>query len=407
MELIGRKDMDTGLIFFIMMLLMVGFGGNMVIISAVHEGDMSAISEMWILVLLGIVDDIILLYFVLKKLHVSVIPSFRLARNGLKNRRMAKKESAKLKKFMQNEKLYVNRLQVLRDKGISESAIKQTFRFCQLIETIAGKEQLQDCLSEINKRQNVLDEIRDIESRILKIAESYKNVGDTEKCRFYLDILRSTNKIKPEITALENECKVLLYSRDAERKAIRLWRRIFLGALAVFVMVSVVLYVEDTPYRKLRSMIKDQTLTAEMCSLENRYSEESCYDYLASERGRKLLASELTKLHRDDDINKAMWLLCIQPDCINGYGLCASPSFINWIVDYAKTNGVRSTDPEGISGLLHYVIYTVDGYQIVLSSNYDDMSVVTIGGFDISDGNSQISVQIRSKDANGTIPTIE
>ena len=83
------------------------------------------------------------------------------------------------------------------------------------------------------------------------------------------------------------------------------------------------------------------------------------------------MASELMKLHKENDINKAMWLLCMQPDCIDGSDLCVSSSLIKWVVGYAKTNGVRSTDQDGADDSWYNVTYEADGYQITINSNED------------------------------------
>lgn len=373
------------------------------IIVSISEKDISDWSEFWIIIFVAVVIDIILLWLAMAKIMPPIGSSFQLMRSGLKNRRIAKKESAKLKKLLKSEELDVNRLQELRDKRISESATKRTLHFCQLINNIVGKEQLQDCLSAVREKQSVLDEINNLENRILKVAENCKNAGNIKKCKYYLDILKTT-KITPDITRLENDCEEQLLRRERESKAIRSWQKGICCLLVILVTIFAILFIQDTPYRELRSMIRDQSLTAEMC---NRNSEESYYEYLDSEKGHKLIASELTKLHKNDDVIKAMWLLCIQPDCIDGYYLSASPSFINWIVDYAKHNGVRNTDQKGDYGLLYFVTYSVDDYQITLSSYYDNMSTIKTGGFDISNGDEQVSVNTKVNYAKENIPTIE
>lgn len=393
------------LILLVIAIVMSFFVGNAMIIFAIYESDASYLAEDgWLLVLIAVVVDFILLCFVIAKIRTPVSSSFQLMRSGLKNRRKEKKEAAKLKKLLENEALYVNRLQELRDKGISESATKRTFRFCQLIETIAGREQLQACLSKVSEKKSVLDEIDDIESRMLKIAESCKNAGDADKCKYYLGLIKS-NKLMPKVTSLENDCKEQLFLRKREKKAIWSWTKWFLGTLFLGLMIFAGLYIEDTPYRELRSMIKDQSLTAEMCDWKNRNSEDSFYDYFQSPKGYKLLASELTQLHRDNDVNKAMWLLCIQPDCIDGYHLCASSSFIKWIVEYAKNNGVRSTNQEGAGDSWYNVYYDVDGYRITIDSYEDKAS--NINDFSISDGENRNTIYARNKYQQGNMPTIE
>lgn len=373
------------------------------IIYAISENDTSDWSEYWIIVLVAVVIDLILICLVLARFMPPVCSSFQLMRNGLKNRRIAKKESAKLKKLLKSEKLDVDRLQELRDKRINESATKRTLHFCQLIENIAGKEQLQDCLSEVREKQSVLDEINDLENRILKVAESCKNAGDIKKCKYFLNILK-TAKITPEITRLENDCEEQLLRREIESKAIRSWQKGVCCLLIILIIVFAMLYIQDTPYRELRSMIRDQSLTAEMCDRKNQNSEESYYEYLDSEKGRNLIASELTKLHENDDVIKAMWLLCIQPNSVNGYDLWASPSFIEWILRYAKNNGVRSVEER--AGGRECVTYTVDGYQIIMDLYDDKKDISKIYDFLISDGENITSVDRWSRYKN-TTPAIE
>lgn len=397
---------ELALIIFLIFILMAFVDGNIAILAVIFKGDFTYLEEEGFAVFVAAVADIILLIMAGKKILPPVRSSFQLMRNGLKNRKIARKEAANLKKLLEDEELYVNRYQTLRDTGISEGATKRTLHFCQLIESIVGKEQLQDCLAEVNERQGILDEIDDIEGRMLKIAESCKNAGDTEKCKYYLDILMSANKITPEIRTLERECEEQISLREKERKAIRLWRRIFLCALAILIAVSVVIYIEDTPYRELRSMIKHQSLTAEMCNWKNRNSENSYYDYLTSEKGCELLAAELTKLHKNDDWSKAMWLLCVQPNETIGFDLWASPSFIEWIVGYAKNNGIRSTDQGGPDDRQYRVIYSVDGYQLIMDS-YDDKEVdfSDIGDFSVSDGDNCTTVY-NGRRYKDTVPII-
>ena len=166
------------LLVIIIVIIAAFFVGNIMIISAMSGNGTADWGEYWILIFIAVVIDFILIFLAMAKIMPSANSSFQLMRSGLKNRRIAKKESANLKKLLKKEKPDVNRLQELRDKRISESDTKRTLHFCQLIENIAGEEQLQDCLSEVRKKQSVLDEISDIENKVFKVAESYKNAGD-------------------------------------------------------------------------------------------------------------------------------------------------------------------------------------------------------------------------------------
>lgn len=391
------------LIIFAIFMVVAFFEGNIMLIVAACGGDSVDWSEYWIIAVIAIVMDLILLWLAMAKIIPPVSSSFRLMRNGVKNRRITKKESAKLKKLLKKEEPDLNRLWELRDKKITESATKRTLHFCRLIETIDGTGQLRDCLSEVSMKQSVLDEIKDIEGSILNVAERCKNAGDIKKCIYYLDILKST-KITPEITSLEDKCEQQLLQRDRERNAIRSWQKGACGLLIIIITVCAALYIRDTPYRELRTMIRNQSLTAEMCDWKNRDREESYYEYLDTNKGRNLIASELTKFHEEDDVLKAMWLLCIQPNSVDGYDLWASPSFIEWILGYARMNGVRSVE-ERANGE-QYVTYTVDGYQIIMTLYNDGKGIGNIYQFSISDGENQIAVDKRSR-YDDTVPAIE
>lgn len=398
--------MDKLMLVLLGFCLVAGFFiGNIMIISAICGGGTQDWAEYWILLVIAIVTDIILLGLILLKIIPRVSSSYDHMRNGLKNRKIEKRESRRLKKLLKDETLYVNRLQELRDKGISERKIKRTLHFCQLIESIDGKGQLQDCMAKVSEKQSILDEINDIEGRIFGFAECCEKAGNVIKCKYYLDLLK-IHMITPEIVSLEKECESRQSLRELERKAVRSWIKGALVALGILVAVFVALYIQDTPYRNLRSMIKDQTLTEEMCDWSNRKSEDSYYEYLTSKKGYKLLAAELTKLHSEDDVARAMWLLCIQPDCIDGYNLAASPSFIKWIVRYAKANGIRSTDQEGIDDTWYDVIYDVDGFQITINS-YEDKTIDDIDDFLISDGENSSTIHAKYKIIDETIPIIK
>lgn len=145
-------------------------------------------------------------------------------------------------------------------------------------------------------------------------------------------------------------------------------------------------------------MIEEQTLTAEMFAWSNREAEGSYYDLIHSEKGYKFLASELTELHIKNDIKKAMWLLCIQPDCIDGVRACASDSFIDWGVGYGKNNGTAKIDSE------YNTTYSVDGYEITISSIFDS----SIGhSFSIRSGQNGANVENKNTYHEGNVSTIQ
>lgn len=400
--------MGVAVLAVLLILIVMGFFcGNIMIVEMIYSGETLYFDDSGLLVLLAVVGDCILLYLAIAKIKTPFISSLQLLRSGLKNRRKAKKEAANLKKLADREEHYVNRLQELRKKGISKSATKQALHFCWLMETLAGKEQLQDCLCKVNEKQSDLHEIEEIESNLLHLAESYNIAGNTEKYNYYLNLVKE-NKSAPMAASVEEKCLEYTLLREKERKAIRSWRNVFLAILICLAIGYALYYTYDAPYRQLRSRIRDQSLTAEMCDEENMSREESYYVYLNSSKGYKLLASELTQLHINNDVRKAMWLLCIQPDFIDGYDVGASTSFMDWIIKYAKSNGVRSTDQEGAGDRWYNVTYEVDGYRITISSDEDRTSDINeIRDFFITDGENKSTICVWKRYGKKDMPIIE
>ncbi len=58
-----------------------------------------------------------------------MISFFQLARNGVKNRRKAKKEAAKLKRRLKSEKIEIDRLEELRKKVLMKGQLCGLFIF--------------------------------------------------------------------------------------------------------------------------------------------------------------------------------------------------------------------------------------------------------------------------------------
>lgn len=169
----------------------------------------------------------------------------------------------------------------------------------------------------------------------------------------------------------------------------------------VTIIISIIImahYTNNAPYRELQSKIDNQSLTVEMVEWKNRDSENSYYEYLHSEKGYKFLADVFTELHRNNEIEKALWLLCVQPDCIDGIDLCASDSFIDWVVNYAKQNGTKKEQSDGD------ITYYVNDYEISISSIFD----YSIGHtFHITNGKESTSVEKRNPYHDGSVPTIK
>ncbi|MDE6169408.1 MAG: hypothetical protein K2G28_13235 [Acetatifactor sp.] len=216
----------TGMIVVALVILMLFLVGNLGLIVVVCGTDFPPMSEGGIFIVGAVIIDLFLLYYVIKKIAVS----FRLVRSGLKNRALAKETAACLKNGLEKEELYVCRLQELRELNVRQGNVRRTVHFCQLVETLIGREQMQACLSRVSEKQHVLEEIGDIENKIFDLAVNYKDADDTEKSMFYLNLLKIT-KATDEITSLEEECKEHALKRKKENNAIMLWIAIFLMAL--------------------------------------------------------------------------------------------------------------------------------------------------------------------------------
>ena len=249
-------------------------------------------------------------------------------------------------------------------------------------------------------------------------SEIFDKLTETEKKRFPQNIAEVEDyekTLEQEISELKNELNSVAVSDDEQisamikkhcpevhksinLKRIKLMTKIIVPVIIIITLVASVKYIQNAPYRELHLMIEEQTLTAEMFDWSNRDTEGSYYDLIHSEKGYKFLASELTELHRKNDIKKAMWLLCIQPGCIDGIDACASDSFIDWVVDYARENGSQKTDSKGNT------TFSVDGYEITISSIFDH----SVGHyFRISNGQDGASIERKNSYHEGYVPTIQ
>lgn len=218
-----------------------------------------------------------------------------------------------------------------------------------------------------------------LDKEIVQIKERISSIVSADKT--------SLNKI------IESYCPSL--SKKLRKKKIKMSLSVLTCVIIVLSIIITSSYIKNTPYRELRAKIDNQTLTAEMVEWGNRDSENSYYEYLHSEKGCRFLADLFSKLHKNNEIEKAMWLLCIQPHYIDGFNLCASDSFIDWVVNYAKENGTKKEQSDGD------ITYYVNGYEVSTSSRFDYSSVY------ISNGTESTSVEKRNPYREGTIPTIK
>ena len=233
-----------------------------------------------------------------------------------------------------------------------------------------------------------------------------KTINDFVKYKKHID--NEISSLKEQLTAvasatksdltetIDNYCPIL--SKEIKKRKTKIIVSCVICIVTVVTIIVTSNYVNNAPYRELRTKIDNQTLTTEMIDWKNKGSEKSYYEYIHTDKGYKFLANVLSELHKNNDIKKAMWLLCVQPDCINGIDLCASDSFIDWVVDYAEENGTKMEDSDGD------ITYTVNGYKISISSIFD----YSIGhSFQITNGKEITHIYNKNKYHDGTVPTIK
>lgn len=384
----------------IISLVIAAIFGNIIMVMAMFEQDSLNITEYGFLIFIAVVTDFILLCILIKKLSKPTANSLLLAKQGIANRLNIKKQSAEIKKTSQNITDSINRLKELRALGIERVSTIRTHHFCQLLAAVSNEKQLEPCLEVVHRREAIVNEISDIEQSIVQLADKYKAAGNAEKCVKYLEFVELEHTTS-HLDEIKKACNEQLILREREGKAIRLWITLVIVILSILACICVAMYVKGIPYRELRTKINTQTLTVEAVEWKNDDSNNSYYKYLHSKNGYRFLADVFSELHKNNDIEKAMWLLCVQPNCINGIDLCASDSFIDWVVDYAKENGIKKEQSDGD------ITYTVNDYEITISSIFDYSIGHTFIIFNRAVRNTFVEVEIRNPYHEGTVPTIK
>lgn len=363
--------------------------GNIGILIALLLNDVTLITSCKSLTFAGILGDLFVLFYIFWIKRESLLTSLRMVKNGLVVSTKKRKQLAQIEKDVQKFKDDMNRLNRLKALGINKAATIHTERVCKLLDRMSVNETMQKCLDSVHEKKSMLLEINNIQNRITEIAENYCYVGDFDNYSYYMGLIHPEKSRKKQAKMLE-KCNVQRILRKKEKKAIARWSISLI--IIIILLVQFVGFLKFGESKIIPYYISDQTLTRNMCY------DDSFYDYFHSEKGYELLASELTKFHRDNDVNQAMWLLCVQPDCIDGINICASDSFIDWIIDYAKEYGTKRMNAN------NETVYVVDNYEITLSLYFD----YSIGHtFTISDGEGSVTVNKKNEFHEETVPTIE
>lgn len=382
-------------------LAFVFIAGNAFLFTGALNDDLSDNGIAWLMVIVAVIADLIILGWIASKVF-SVVEK--------------KHESNKTEKLSNMKEIVVKEI---GNKISHRSEIKRAFdKHFEKIERQSSLVSLiSSCMGSNNQElKNLLVSKKDEAFESTK-SEILDKLTETEKKRFPQNIAEVEDyekTLEQEISELKTELNSVAASDDEQisamikkhcpeahksinRKRIKLIAKIVIPIIIIITLVASVKYIQNAPYRELHSMIEEQSLTAKMLEYNSK-NEDSYYDIIHSEKGYEFLASELTELHRRNDAKKAMWLLCIQPNCIDGINLCASDSFIDWVVDYARKNGTQETDSKGNK------TYYVDGYKINTSSIFDN----PIGhDFSISNGNNGATINRKNMFREEYVPTIQ
>ncbi len=382
-------------------LAFVFIGGNIFLFTGALTDDLSDNGFAWIMVIVAVIADLAIFCWLASKIATAI---------GKKH------ENNKADKLAQNKEIVVKEI----GKIISyKQEIQHTFnRYFEKIERQFSLVSLiSSCMGNNNQELNNLlldnkeEAFTNTKNEILgKISESEKkrfpkSIDEVENYEKTLE--QEISDLKTDLTSVaacdDEQLSAMIKKycpevhKSMNRKRIKLIAKIVIPIIIIITLMASVKYIQNAPYRKLHSMIEEQSLTAEMLEY-NKDNKDPYYDLIHSEKGYEFLASELTALHRKNDIKKAMWLLCIQQNCIDGIDLCASDSFIDWVVDYARENGTQETDSKGNK------TYYVDGYEITTSSIFDN----PIGhDFRISNGNNGATINRKNMFREEYVPTIQ
>lgn len=390
----------------VILLVLFFFAGNI----ALFSGDME---DMGLAVAVAVIADSAIAIWLLTVIGKAVGSSYdkRHEKNITERKEVIVKEIG-------NKISHISEIQQTFDRHFEK--IERQYSLVSLISSCMGtnNQELKNLL--VSKKDEAFESTK---------SEIFDKLTETEKKRFPQNIAEVEDyekTLEQEISELKTELNSVAASDDEQisamikkhcpevhkninRKRLKLIAKIIIPTTIVIVLISAINFANNIPYRELHSKIEDQSLTAEMLSWNNRENDDSYYKLVRCEKGYKFLASELTKLHRKNDVKKAMWLLCIQPDCIDGIYLCASDSFIDWVVNYARKNGKEHTDSKGNT------TYSIDGYDVTISSifnhnvgHYSGISNGNIGHyFSISDGQNGTRVDRKNSYHEGYVPTIQ
>ena len=107
----------------------------------------------------------------------------------IQRKRKIKSDTQAIKKVNQFIDKKIMRYNELRAEGINRNQAYSVMHLCDLLVHIRRDVNLEACISEIDKRMKVLNEIDSIEKEIEDLAMKYKNVGNIDQYKYYARII--------------------------------------------------------------------------------------------------------------------------------------------------------------------------------------------------------------------------
>lgn len=364
--------------------------------------DFEAVSSMAPFIWIFVVIAGVFLAIPLIQMFLESFEKFKDSFNGVfasnKNSLTLKKESEKVDKS-------IKRLKQIREMNINAVSLQQTHKICQLV-TIASNDTTSQDFAFVEKQIGYLEEAKNIEQSIRNLIQKYMQLGDSKKSTYYFAFLNSSEKSTDE-ASIESECRALLDKRNEDKKTIKKWVLSSIVVLAAIVVVSMISYQQNTPYRNLKAEILSNTLSYE--KIESNYEE-----YIETKKGMRIIENafvnfknkqeperaidlfvmlkrtyqwagyehedlrsmvcqtiynKISEYHSNNDYIGALKLLDAAPDYIYDDNEISS-TYAHWLANSAIKNHSKKYHCDDWVG--DYTAYVVDEYVVALDSNYEN-----------------------------------
>ena len=379
--------------------------------------DFDAVSSMTPFIWIFVVISSMFLAIPLIQLFLESFEKFKDSFNDVfpsnKNSLTLKKESEKVDKS-------IKRLKQIREMNINAVSLQRTRKLCQLV-TMANKDSATQDFDFVEKQFGYLEEAKNIEQSIRLLIQKYMQLGDSKKSTYYFTFLNSSEKSTDE-ASIENEGRALLEKRNEDKKTVKKWAISLIALLLVIVVISLISYQQNTPYRNLKSEILANTLSYE--KIESNYEE-----YIETKKGMQIIENafadfknkqeperainlymmlkgtyqwagyehedlrsivcqtiynKISEYHSNDDYIGALKLLDYAPDYIYDDNEISS-TYAHWLADSAIKNHKYSSRwliwnhdyTEVFNDYSDSFAYEVDEYIVIINDDYEDNKDLT------------------------------